>query len=74
MVDFHLDTDITYSSWLFNVFWILGGALEAFTTQSCMVLWMKASGEFTVPQNNTYPLGITAIGKETPFVFGKLPT
>lgn len=63
---------MTYSSWLFNVFWILGGALEAFATQSCMVLWMKASGEFTVPQNNTYPLGITAIGKGIPFVFGKL--
>ena len=27
-----------------------------------MVLWMEASGDFTVPQNNTYPLGITAIG------------
>lgn len=44
------------------MFWIIGGALEAFTTQTCMVLWMKASGDFTVPQNNTYPLGITAIG------------
>jgi hypothetical protein len=27
-----------------------------------MVLWMKASKLFTVDQNNTYPLGITAIG------------
>lgn len=50
------------SSWIFTMFWILGGALEAFTTQSCMVLWMKASKQFTVPQNNDYPLGITAIG------------
>lgn len=41
---------------------MLGGALEAFSTQTCMVLWMKADGQFTVPQNNTYPLGITAIG------------
>jgi MFS transporter, ACS family, pantothenate transporter len=41
---------------------MLGGALEAFSTQTCMVLWMKADGGFTVPQNNTYPLGITAIG------------
>lgn len=41
---------------------MLGGALEAYSTQTCMVLWMKASGLFTVPQNNTYPLGITAIG------------
>lgn len=37
--------------------------MEAFTTQTCMVLWMKASKLFTVPQNNTYPLGITAIGR-----------
>lgn len=42
---------------------MLGGALEAYSTQTCMVLWMKASGLFTVTQNNTYPLGITAIGK-----------
>ncbi|EWZ27934.1 hypothetical protein FOZG_18350 [Fusarium oxysporum Fo47] len=48
--------------WIFTIFWMLGGALEAYTTQTCMVLWMKASGLFTVPQNNTYPLGITAIG------------
>ena len=41
---------------------MLGGALEAYSTQTCMVLWMKASGLFSVPQNNTYPLGITAIG------------
>lgn len=41
---------------------MLGGALEAFSTQTCMLLWMRASGEFTVPQNNNYPLGITAIG------------
>ena len=44
------------------MFWVIGGALEAFTTQNCMVLWMKASEIFTVPQNNTDPLGITAIG------------
>ena len=43
---------------------MIGGALEAFSTQTCMVLWMRASGEFTVPQNNTYPLGITAIGQD----------
>ncbi|KAM0554920.1 hypothetical protein ACHAPJ_006656 [Fusarium lateritium] len=48
--------------WIFTIFWMLGGALEAYTTQTCMVLWMKASGLFTVPQNNTYPLGITVIG------------
>lgn len=41
---------------------MLGGALEAYSTQTCMVLWMKASGLFTIPQNNTYPLGIAAIG------------
>ncbi|KAH7120648.1 major facilitator superfamily domain-containing protein [Dactylonectria macrodidyma] len=52
----------TPNFWIFTVFWMLGGALEAFSTQTCMVLWMKASGLFTVPQNNTYPLGITAIG------------
>ncbi|KAH8690933.1 major facilitator superfamily domain-containing protein [Talaromyces proteolyticus] len=52
----------TFNFWIFTMFWVLGGALEAFTTQTCMVLWMKASKLFTVPQNNTYPLGITAIG------------
>ncbi|KAK4084088.1 hypothetical protein PCL_04999 [Purpureocillium lilacinum] len=52
----------TPNFWIFNIFWMIGGALEAFSTQTCMVLWMRASGEFTVPQNNTYPLGITAIG------------
>lgn len=53
---------LTRSSWIFTIFWVIGGALEAFTTQSCMLLWMRASKLFTVPQNNTYPLGITAIG------------
>ncbi|RSM09142.1 hypothetical protein CEP52_004237 [Fusarium oligoseptatum] len=53
---------LTPNFWIFTVFWMLGGALEAYSTQTCMVLWMKASGLFTVPQNNTYPLGITAIG------------
>ncbi|KAI5458355.1 major facilitator superfamily domain-containing protein [Mariannaea sp. PMI_226] len=52
----------TVNFWVFTMFWVLGGALEAFSTQTCMVMWMKASGLFTVPQNNTYPLGITAIG------------
>jgi len=52
----------TLNFWIFNIFWMLGGALEAYSTQTCMVLWMKASGLFSVPQNNTYPLGITAIG------------
>ncbi|KAJ5605762.1 pantothenate transporter liz1 [Penicillium lagena] len=53
---------LTPNFWIFNIFWMIGGALEAFSTQTCMVLWMKASGLFTVPQNNMYPLGITAIG------------
>lgn len=44
------------------MFWVLGGALEAFSTQTCMILWMKASGLFTRVQNNNYPVGITAIG------------
>ncbi|KAL1960884.1 hypothetical protein VTO42DRAFT_5867 [Malbranchea cinnamomea] len=52
----------TLNFWILTMFWVIGGALEAFSTQTCMVLWMKASGLFTVPQNNTYPLGITAIG------------
>ncbi|QKX62387.1 uncharacterized protein TRUGW13939_09546 [Talaromyces rugulosus] len=52
----------TPNFWIFNIFWMLGGALEAFSSQTCMVLWMKASKLFTVDQNNTYPLGITAIG------------
>ncbi|SPO03707.1 related to transmembrane transporter Liz1p [Cephalotrichum gorgonifer] len=55
-------TLMSLNFWVFTWFWILGGALEAFSTQSCMVLWMKSSGEFSVVQNNNYPLGITAIG------------
>lgn len=52
---------------------MIGGALEAFSTQTCMVLWMKASGLFTVPQNNMYPLGITAIGSYiVHLIFGEL--
>jgi hypothetical protein len=43
--------------------WVIGGALESFSIQSCMLLFMKAVGRYSVPQNNTYPLGITAIGK-----------
>jgi ACS family pantothenate transporter-like MFS transporter len=41
---------------------MIGGALEAYSTQTCLILWMKESGLFSVPQRNTYPLGITAIG------------
>ncbi|KAB5533651.1 major facilitator superfamily domain-containing protein [Coniochaeta sp. 2T2.1] len=48
--------------WIFVMFWVIGGALEAFCNQSCMLIWMKASGEFTVAQNNNYFLGVTAIG------------
>jgi ACS family pantothenate transporter-like MFS transporter len=44
------------------VFWVIGGALEAFSTQSCMLLWMKTTGKFSVANNNDYPLGLTAIG------------
>jgi ACS family pantothenate transporter-like MFS transporter len=44
------------------MFWVIGGALEAFSTQSCMLLWMKATGHFSVANNNDYPLGLTAIG------------
>ncbi|EFW98884.1 major facilitator superfamily transporter pantothenate [Grosmannia clavigera kw1407] len=64
----------TANFWIFTIFWVIGGALEAFTTQSCMLLWMKASKLFSVPQNNTYPLGITAVAidatrKHAPFGF-----
>ncbi|TVY27122.1 Pantothenate transporter [Lachnellula hyalina] len=48
--------------WIFTLFWVIGGALEAFNTQSCMLLWMKSTKKFTVPQNNDYPLGLYAIG------------
>ena len=41
--------------------WVIGGALEAFSTQNCMLLWMKYAG-FGPTKNNTYPLGITAVG------------
>lgn len=42
--------------------WVIGGALESFSIQSCMLLFMKAVKKYSVTQNNTYPLGITAIG------------
>jgi ACS family pantothenate transporter-like MFS transporter len=44
------------------MFWVIGGALEAFSTQSCMLLWMNTTGKFSVANNNDYPLGLTAIG------------
>ncbi|KAK2802883.1 hypothetical protein FQN51_004145 [Onygenales sp. PD_10] len=53
---------LSLNFWIFTMFWVIGGALEAFSTQSCMLLWMKTTDRFTVPQNNNYPLGITAIG------------
>ncbi len=44
------------------MFWVIGGALEAFCNQSCMLLWMKATKRYSVEDNNDYPLGVTAIG------------
>lgn len=41
------------------------GALEAFCTQGCFLLWLKYQsqlGYFTQAQVNTYPLGIQAVG------------
>jgi hypothetical protein len=54
---------LTFASWTFTMLWVIGGALESFSIQSCMLLFMKAIGRYSVPQNNTYPLGITAIGR-----------
>ena len=54
---------LTEPSWTFTILWVIGGALESFSIQSCMLLFMKAVGRYSVPQNNTYPLGITAIGR-----------
>ncbi len=34
------------------MFWVIGGALEAFSTQSCMLLWMKAVKRFSISNNN----------------------
>lgn len=51
-----------HPSYTLCAFWVVGGALEAFSTQSCMLLWMKAAGRFSRAQNNTYPLGVTAVG------------
>lgn len=48
------------------MFWVIGGALEAFCTQNCMLLWLNSTGEFSVAENNNYPLGVTAIGKHLP--------
>ncbi|KAK3175460.1 hypothetical protein K4F52_010248 [Lecanicillium sp. MT-2017a] len=53
---------LTPNFWIFTGFWMIGGALEAYSTQTCMILWMKESGLFQVTHRNTYPLGITAIG------------
>ncbi|RJE23922.1 Major Facilitator Superfamily [Aspergillus sclerotialis] len=53
---------LTMNLWIFTLFWVIGGALEAFSTQNCMLLWMQASGDYSVVQNDNYPLEITAIG------------
>ncbi|ORY35925.1 major facilitator superfamily domain-containing protein [Naematelia encephala] len=53
---------LRYEFWVLTMLWVIGGALEAFSTQTCMLLWMKATGRYTVSNNNTYPLGITAVG------------
>lgn len=44
---------------------MIGGLLESYATQSCMLLWMKATERFSVPQINDYPLVITAVGKSS---------
>lgn len=49
-------------SWALSLFWVAGGALEAFSTQNCMLLWMEATGRFGRDANVTYPLGVTAVG------------
>lgn len=49
------------ASYTLSVFWVVGGALEAFSTQACMLLWMKAAG-YDREQNVTFPLGVTAVG------------
>lgn len=48
-------------SWTLSLLWVLGGALEAFSTQNCMLLWMQARG-YDRGQNVTYPLGVTGVG------------
>ncbi|KFX87631.1 hypothetical protein V490_08133 [Pseudogymnoascus sp. VKM F-3557] len=53
---------LQWNFWIFSMFWVIGGALEAFCTQNCMLLWLKSTGEFSVAENNNYPLGVTAIG------------
>lgn len=47
------------------MFWVLGGGLEAYCNQNCMLLWIKTTGRYTVPQNNNYPLGVISIGKHS---------
>lgn len=50
-------------SYILCVFSMVCGALEAFCTQGCFLLWLKyQSRYFTQAQINTYPLGIQAVG------------
>jgi ACS family pantothenate transporter-like MFS transporter len=51
----------TPNFWIFTLLWGIGGLIEGFSSFTCMLLWMKASGEFSVQQNNNYPLVISAI-------------
>lgn len=54
--------------WGFVILWILAGETESFSTNSLLALFMKTppppptGREYTIPQLNTYPTGVPAVG------------
>jgi len=53
-------TLLTVNFWLLVILWGFGGLLEAYSSFTCMLLWMKTDG-YSLQQNNQYPLGIQAV-------------
>lgn len=44
-----------------SMLWVIGGALEAISNQSCMILALKAEGTFSIAQINEWPTAINGI-------------
>lgn len=44
-----------------SMLWVIGGALEAISNQSCMILALKAEGTFTIAQINQWPTAINGV-------------
>ncbi|WEJ93879.1 hypothetical protein PSN45_001356 [Yamadazyma tenuis] len=45
-----------------SMLWVLGGAIEAISNQSVMILSMKAEGTYTVAQINQWPTAVNGVG------------